>query len=69
MKAIIQRVVSGSVSVNGELISSIGKGIVALIGIHKDDTKSDLDYIVRKLNLIFILLSVEISKNYSMKSF
>ena len=49
MKAIIQRVVSGSVSVNGELISSIGKGIVALIGIHKDDTKSDLDYIVRKL--------------------
>merc|ERR1712098_716370 len=30
-------------------ISKIGKGIVALIGIHGDDTKSDLDYIVRKL--------------------
>ena len=49
MKAVIQRVVSGSVSVNGELISSIGKGIVALIGIHRDDTKADMDYIVRKL--------------------
>ena len=49
MKAVLQRVVSGSVSVNGELVSSIGKGIVALIGIHRDDTKADMDYIVRKL--------------------
>ena len=49
MKAVIQRVVSGSVSVNGEIVSSIGRGIVALIGIHRDDTKADLDYIVRKL--------------------
>ena len=49
MKAVIQRVVSGSVSVSGEVVSSIGRGIVALIGIHRDDTKADLDYIVRKL--------------------
>ena len=49
MKAVIQRVVSGSVSVDGNLVSSIGKGIVALVGIHRDDTKADLDYIVRKL--------------------
>ena len=49
MKAVIQRVVSGSVCVDGNLVSSIGKGIVALVGIHRDDTKADLDYIVRKL--------------------
>ena len=49
MKAVIQRVVSGSVSVNGEIVSSIGRGIVALIGIHRDDTRADLDYIVRKI--------------------
>ena len=49
MKAVIQRVVSGSVSVDGNMVSSIGKGIVALVGIHRDDTKADLDYIVRKL--------------------
>ena len=49
MKAVLQRVVSGSVSVDGAVISSIGRGIVALVGIHRDDTKADLDYIVRKL--------------------
>ena len=49
MKAVVQRVLSGSVSVDGEVVSSIGKGIVALIGIHKDDTKTDLEYLVRKL--------------------
>ena len=49
MKAVVQRVMSGSVKVEDEVISSIGKGLVALIGIHKDDTKEDMDYIVRKL--------------------
>ena len=49
MKAVIQRVVSGSVSVDRAGVSSIGRGIVALVGIHRDDTKADLDYIVRKL--------------------
>ena len=49
MKAVLQRVVSGSVSVGGEVISSIGKGIVALIGIHRDDTRADLEYIVKKI--------------------
>ena len=49
MKAVLQRVVSGSVTVGGEVVSSIGRGIVALIGIHRDDTRADMDYIVRKL--------------------
>ena len=49
MKAVLQRVVSGSVSVGGEVVSSIGRGMVALIGIHRDDTKADMEYIVRKL--------------------
>eukprot|EP00095_Tigriopus_kingsejongensis_P003502 snap_masked-scaffold373_size192110-processed-gene-0.13 protein:Tk03502 transcript:snap_masked-scaffold373_size192110-processed-gene-0.13-mRNA-1 annotation:"d-tyrosyl-trna deacylase 1" len=52
MKAIIQRVSRGSVSVDGELISSIGRGLCVLVGIHKDDTEADKDYLVRKvLNL------------------
>ena len=49
MKAVLQRVVAGSVTVGGEVVSSIGRGIVALIGIHRDDTRADMDYIVRKL--------------------
>lgn len=49
MKAVLQRVVTGSVSVGGEIVSSIGKGMVALIGIHRDDTRADMEYIVRKM--------------------
>ena len=35
MKAVVQRVLSGSVRVDGEIVASIGKGFVALIGIHR----------------------------------
>ena len=65
MKAVVQRVLSGSVRVEGEVVASIGKGFVALIGIHRysilwrqfckevlfcrDDTKTEMEYIVRKL--------------------
>ena len=49
MKAIIQRVTSASVVVDGETISSIGKGLCILVGIHRTDTKKELDYIDRKI--------------------
>ena len=49
MKAVVQRVVKASVSVNNEIISEIGKGICVLVGLSKDDTVTDVDYIVRKL--------------------
>ena len=49
MKAIIQRVTSASVVVDGETISSIGKGLCILVGIHRTDTKKELDYIAKKI--------------------
>jgi len=49
MRAIIQRVTKASVTVNDELISSIGRGICVLVGISKDDTEKDIEYIVRKI--------------------
>jgi len=49
MRAIVQRVTQASVSVNEELISKIGKGICVLVGISRDDTDKDIEYIVRKL--------------------
>ena len=49
MKAIIQRVTRASVSVDGELVSSIGKGLCVLVGIHRDDTQEQMDYVVKKL--------------------
>lgn len=49
MKAIIQRVLSASVTVDGRQISAIGPGLLVLIGVGRDDTKADADYIARKL--------------------
>lgn len=49
MRAIIQRVKQASVTVDGELISSIKQGLCVLIGIERDDSRKDMEYIVNKI--------------------
>ncbi|TRY81859.1 hypothetical protein DNTS_005464 [Danionella cerebrum] len=49
MKAVIQRVTRASVTVGGEQISSIGRGLCVLLGISVTDTQKDADYMVRKI--------------------
>ncbi|MBW2262234.1 MAG: D-tyrosyl-tRNA(Tyr) deacylase [Deltaproteobacteria bacterium] len=49
MRAVIQRVSSASVSVGGETIASIGKGIVVYLGVEKGDGPKDLDYLAGKV--------------------
>jgi D-tyrosyl-tRNA(Tyr) deacylase len=49
VKALVQRVSSASVLVEGSEIGSIGRGILALVGFGHGDTGDDLDWMVRKL--------------------
>lgn len=49
MKAVIQRVLSASLKVDGELISKIGRGYVIFLGVGKGDTESDADYYIKKI--------------------
>ncbi|MFT8350371.1 D-aminoacyl-tRNA deacylase [Clostridium saccharoperbutylacetonicum] len=49
MRAVVQRVTSSSVSVDGNIIGKIGIGFNVLIGISKDDTLEDLKYIKDKV--------------------
>ena len=49
MRAIVQRVSEASVEVEGERISSIGRGLLVLLGIHREDTQDDADRLARKL--------------------
>ena len=49
MRAVVQRVTSSSVSVNENIIGEIGIGFNVLIGISKDDTVEDLNYIKDKI--------------------
>ena len=48
MRLIIQRVKRGSVTVDGNVVGRCGKGAVCLVGIKKDDTVEDIDWIIRK---------------------
>lgn len=49
MKAVIQRVLSGAVTVEGEVVGAIENGMAVLVGIGREDTADDMDYIVRKI--------------------
>ncbi len=49
MRLLIQRVTKGSVTVDGQLVSEIGQGLVVLCGFNKEDAKGDIDYCTRKL--------------------
>lgn len=45
----IQRVKSASVSVDNQLVSSIGKGLLVLAGVGKGDDEKDADNLIAKL--------------------
>ena len=49
MRAVVQRVTSASVAVDGETIGAISDGLCVLLGVSVDDTQSDADYISDKL--------------------
>mmetsp|Transcript_32863 Transcript_32863/g.72590 ORF Transcript_32863/g.72590 Transcript_32863/m.72590 type:complete len:151 (-) Transcript_32863:268-720(-) len=49
MRAVVQRVKSASVEVNGTIVSSIGRGLVCLIGVKDTDEQKDADYICKKI--------------------
>ncbi|KAK7306589.1 hypothetical protein VNO77_44538 [Canavalia gladiata] len=49
MRAMVQRVASASVEVEGRIVSEIGPGLLVLVGIHDSDSDADADYICRKV--------------------
>ena len=48
MKAVIQRVQEASVTVDGKLVSAIGKGYMLLLGVMKGDTQKEAELLARK---------------------
>lgn len=62
MKAVLTRVSSASVTVDGEIVGQIGTGLLALVGVGRDDAADAWDTMVRKIAELRILdgeLSVE----------
>ncbi len=49
MRAVIQRVTKGSVTVDGEVVGQIGRGFVILLGIKDGDTDAEAAWLARKV--------------------
>jgi len=49
MRAVIQRVSSAQVSVDGEVVGRVGRGFLVLLGIAPDDGEAEAQYLARKI--------------------
>ena len=59
MRALVQRVRSASVSVDGEQIAAIGPGLLVLLGVHADDTEADADRLAEKVRKLRVFEDAE----------
>ena len=48
MRVVVQRVKRASVTIGGELHSSIGRGLLILLGVEESDELSELEWLVKK---------------------
>ena len=49
MRAVVTRVKSASVEIEGKIHGSIGKGFLVLLGVHRDDTEAEAKKIADKI--------------------
>jgi D-tyrosyl-tRNA(Tyr) deacylase len=66
MRCVVQRVDRTHVSVKDQIISSIEKGIFVLLGIEKEDSRSDADYLLEKVINLRIFEDSEGKMNLSL---
>ncbi len=66
MRAVIQRVKSASVKVEGELVSEIGVGVLIFLGVAHEDTATEIEYIANKVANLRIFEDEEGKMNRSL---
>jgi D-tyrosyl-tRNA(Tyr) deacylase len=67
MRAVVQRVTRASISAGDETVAQIGKGLVVLLGIARDDTERDAEYLVAKIGSLRVFDDSEDRMNLSVK--
>ena len=65
MRAVLQRVTRASVRVGGETVGEIACGLVVLLGIARDDTRADAEYLVEKVAALRVFNDAEGRMNRS----
>jgi len=67
MRAVVQRVTRARVTVDEETVGEIEKGLVVLLGVARDDTREDADYLAAKIVALRIFDDPEGRMNVSLK--
>ena len=66
MKAVIQRVTKASVTVDGKIVGSIGKGFLVLLGVTQQDTEQEMKLLAKKVTEIRIFTDENDKMNLSL---
>jgi D-tyrosyl-tRNA(Tyr) deacylase len=67
MRAVVQRVTRAKVTVDGNTIGEIQQGLVVLLGISRDDSNGDADYLANKIIALRIFDDGEGKMNISLR--
>jgi D-tyrosyl-tRNA(Tyr) deacylase len=67
MRAVVQRVSSGSVEIDKKVVGQIKRGFVILLGIGKDDSHEDVRYLADKISILRVFEDVDSKMNLSIQ--
>ncbi|XXF79147.1 D-aminoacyl-tRNA deacylase [Myxococcaceae bacterium GXIMD 01537] len=67
MRAVVQRVLEASVTVEGERVSAIGPGLLVLLGVGKGDSDADVAWMAEKLATLRIFEDAAGKMNLSLE--
>jgi D-tyrosyl-tRNA(Tyr) deacylase len=66
MRAVIQRVSEASVAISNEIVGEIKEGVLVLLGVAREDTRADADYLAEKIINLRIFADDEGKMNLSL---
>lgn len=67
MRAVVQRVTRASIRVEDKTIGEIGNGLVVLLGVARNDTEKDAEYLVGKIGALRVFDDSEGQMNLSVR--
>ena len=66
MRAVVQRVKESHVTIEGEIVAQIGRGLLVLLGVATGDTLKNADYLAEKISHLRIFEDDQMKMNRSL---